>query len=733
YAIMVAGHRAGKTAFLRTLLDTAHVADSSTHDQRVSVAKFLAAAAAPTPRIRSAALDVYPESPHEPPITLGLIDTPALDSRDRLRADAVLDDIIRFLESKFAESIDHDHKGRSFDPHVHLCLYFLDPDAIVPPSPPAPSLSLVPRARTTSLSHPADLDPAIFDPPSPTSPRLARPTLPPSEVDVIRLLSTRCNVLPVVARADTVTTERLAAIKSAVRRDLAGSGIGFGIFDLDGQHPGPDPNGSAASSSSSPTSPVAPHMLRLPYALISPECYSHGDGVSRPAPPRHELLQQYTPSASSSRLAPRLVRGRFVRSYRWGAIDVLDHTHCDFMPLRHAIFLHMDTLQKYTRDYLLNKFLDDRAQAARPRPFPPTTTTTASASVPPPHSVHPIPTIDAMYPSAPRPAAHHHQIPAGDPPGALPRASSPLSDPAQLQFVHSPSRTIQALSSLELTPAPESSRQRAKKITIACNFCRSRKLKCDGQRPACHQCQKRSHACDYQAPARRRGARSRRPPGGTGSESDEGASGDDASLEPSLSPEVKPEHLARPSLPPFTETAVVAPPPPPPPPPSAATVLPPLPKSEPILPTLLERRAGLDQHQPRPFLPPLARPPDHASAPPPPILPPIRGGADPEPVVAPLRKRAGTSAAARAGAAAGGTSNRAASHYGPKVVACNHCRARKTKCDGLHPTCSSCARRSLQCNYVNDPNGPAARRRVSHATATPEGQSQSASSGPPSA
>ena len=30
--------------------------------------------------------------------------------------------------------------------------------------------------------------------------------------------------------------------------------------------------------------------------------------------------------------------------------------------------------------------------------------------------------------------------------------------------------------------------------------------------------------------------------------------------------------------------------------------------------------------------------------------------------------------------------------------------ARKTKCDGQHPTCSSCERRSLACNYVNEPN-----------------------------
>lgn len=31
--------------------------------------------------------------------------------------------------------------------------------------------------------------------------------------------------------------------------------------------------------------------------------------------------------------------------------------------------------------------------------------------------------------------------------------------------------------------------------------------------------------------------------------------------------------------------------------------------------------------------------------------------------------------------------------------------ARKTRCDGVHPSCGSCARRSLPCNYVNDREG----------------------------
>ncbi|KAG1750234.1 hypothetical protein EDB19DRAFT_98672 [Suillus lakei] len=47
------------------------------------------------------------------------------------------------------------------------------------------------------------------------------------------------------------------------------------------------------------------------------------------------------------------------------------------------------------------------------------------------------------------------------------------------------------------TASGRSSKQRTKTITVACNFCRSRKLKCDGGHPACNQCIKRSNLCDY--------------------------------------------------------------------------------------------------------------------------------------------------------------------------------------------------------------------------------------------
>ncbi len=225
------------------------------------------------------------------------------------------------------------------------CIYFLDPDAIIPPSAIRPPEPLFPRTHTNSVSQ-SDAEPVILEPPVTTNPLLRRPVLPQAEINVIRTLSSRVNVLPVIALADTLTNDRLLAIKMAVRRDLAEAGIGFGIFDLDNPSSGSDnkefndlSNGPLSlPSSSSPTSPVTPSFLRLPYALISPDCYSLSDGINLPPPTRHQLVLQYTPRRPSSPNSPSTkLRGRFTR----GFLDVLDPNHSDFLPLRQAVYHHM--------------------------------------------------------------------------------------------------------------------------------------------------------------------------------------------------------------------------------------------------------------------------------------------------------------------------------------------------------------------------------------------------------
>ncbi len=57
-----------------------------------------------------------------------------------------------------------------------------------------------------------------------------RLTISPADIRVIRRLSTRVNVLPIVARADVLTDEKLAAVKLAIRRGLDEGKLGFGVF-----------------------------------------------------------------------------------------------------------------------------------------------------------------------------------------------------------------------------------------------------------------------------------------------------------------------------------------------------------------------------------------------------------------------------------------------------------------------------------------------------------------------
>ncbi|KAJ7658496.1 hypothetical protein B0H17DRAFT_992700 [Mycena rosella] len=37
----------------------------------------------------------------------------------------------------------------------------------------------------------------------------------------------------------------------------------------------------------------------------------------------------------------------------------------------------------------------------------------------------------------------------------------------------------------------------ARRTPMACQFCRARKLKCDGLRPQCNNCNRRGYPCNY--------------------------------------------------------------------------------------------------------------------------------------------------------------------------------------------------------------------------------------------
>ncbi|KAJ3477784.1 hypothetical protein NLJ89_g12398 [Agrocybe chaxingu] len=99
------------------------------------------------------------------------------------------------------------------------CIYMVDPDSIMTAEARRGSSSLPTKTRsetTVSMRTPPDLVPdTSSNDESEAEDDDETLTMSPAEIRVIRRLAARANVLPVVARADSLTDEKLQAVKNA--------------------------------------------------------------------------------------------------------------------------------------------------------------------------------------------------------------------------------------------------------------------------------------------------------------------------------------------------------------------------------------------------------------------------------------------------------------------------------------------------------------------------------------
>ncbi|KAF8503211.1 hypothetical protein BU17DRAFT_58508 [Hysterangium stoloniferum] len=156
--IAVGPPRTGKSSLLRLLLDTSPISPHATPTQLESLARFL------TPSTQYAFSECEVELLWAGErVLLRLIDTPSLNYPVEDDLDRTLRDILALIEDRYIEGARDRDDGES---HIHLCLYVLDPQDIAPPS-----LNL-------------------------------------KEISVIRKLSNRVNVLPILGRSDAITVEQ---------------------------------------------------------------------------------------------------------------------------------------------------------------------------------------------------------------------------------------------------------------------------------------------------------------------------------------------------------------------------------------------------------------------------------------------------------------------------------------------------------------------------------------------
>ncbi|KAJ7784517.1 septin family protein [Mycena metata] len=234
--MVVGGKGTGKTSLLRLLLDTADVSPTATVDQRAAVQRFLRGHPKATPTIQTACVEIC-ESRFDR-VLFSVIDTPGLDFIEgrELKLERQVNGIIKYIDAQYADTMSEESKvvrKSKGDQHIHLCIYMIDPSSIMSVAARRGQSSIPSKTRsetTVSYRNPPDLVPDTSSEDDSDDESEGPLTMSPAEVRVIRRLSARSNVLPVIARSDSLTDEKLLSVKNAVRTGLIEAGLDFGVF-----------------------------------------------------------------------------------------------------------------------------------------------------------------------------------------------------------------------------------------------------------------------------------------------------------------------------------------------------------------------------------------------------------------------------------------------------------------------------------------------------------------------
>lgn len=200
-------------------------------------------------------------------LRLNLIDTPGFG--DFVNNENAWDPILQTIEARFDAYLDQENRlsrSKVVDNRVHALLYFIQP-----------------------TGH----------------------ALRPIDLEFLTRLHKMVNVIPIIAKSDTVSESELASYKQRILRDLAFHGID--IVNLS----------TADYDDEELAAEVTEIQNRLPFAIVG----------------SNELVKT---------MDGRVVRGR---AYPWGVVEVDNEEHCDFVKLRQMLIRsNMEDLRELTEE-----------------------------------------------------------------------------------------------------------------------------------------------------------------------------------------------------------------------------------------------------------------------------------------------------------------------------------------------------------------------------------------------
>lgn len=210
-------------------------------------------------------------------LRLTVVDTPGFG--DFVNNDESWRPIVDNIDSRFDAYLDAENKVNRhniIDNRVHACVYFIQP-----------------------TGH----------------------SLKPLDIEVMKRLHTKVNLIPVIAKADTLTDEEVAVFKKRILADIHFHDIQ--IFE--GPRYELDDDETIAENNEI--------MSKVPFAVVGSNTeFQNADG--------------------------RTVRGR---KYPWGVIEVDNEEHCDFVKLRQMLIrTHMEELKEHTNNFLYENYRSDK-------------------------------------------------------------------------------------------------------------------------------------------------------------------------------------------------------------------------------------------------------------------------------------------------------------------------------------------------------------------------------------
>ncbi|WVQ63764.1 uncharacterized protein L199_001918 [Kwoniella botswanensis] len=213
-------------------------------------------------------------------LKLTVVDTPGFG--DFVNNDESWKPIVDNIEARFDAYLEQENRVNRLklvDNRVHACIYFIQP-----------------------TGH----------------------SLKPIDIEFMRRLHTKVNLIPVIAKADTMTDDEITLFKQRILADIAHHGIR--IFQPP-QYENEDEETIQENEEI---------ISKVPFAVVgSDSLVSSPDG--------------------------RQVRGR---AYPWGVIEVDNEDHCDFVKLRQMLVrTHMEELREHTNDVLYENYRTDKLKA----------------------------------------------------------------------------------------------------------------------------------------------------------------------------------------------------------------------------------------------------------------------------------------------------------------------------------------------------------------------------------